>query len=86
MTEQTQVAERPFTVAAFQAYMDEGKLMGHHVIWNYPTAPRMDCTITELIFVPDHALDGLYLLNLQVAAFENDAAPSRPVIFALREG
>jgi arylformamidase len=65
---------------------DEGKLMGHHVFWNYPTAPRMDCTITELIFVPDHALDGLYLLNLQVAAFENDAAPSRPVIFALREG
>ncbi len=28
MTEQTQVAERPFTVAAFQAYMDVGKLMG----------------------------------------------------------
>jgi hypothetical protein len=45
----------------------------------------MDCTITELIFVPNTAMDGLYLLNLQVAAFENDAAPSRPVIFALRE-
>ncbi len=28
MTEQTQVAERPFTATAFQAYMDEGKLMG----------------------------------------------------------
>ena len=64
---------------------DEGKLAAHHIFWNYPTAPRMDCTITELIYVPNNALDGLYLLNLQVAAFENDAAPSRPVIFALRE-
>lgn len=64
---------------------DEGKLLSHHAFWNYPAAPRMDCTITELIYVPNTALDGLYLLNLQVAAFENDAAPSRPVIFALRE-
>lgn len=62
---------------------DEGKLAAHHIFWNYPTAPRMDCTITELIYVPDVAMDDLYLLNLQVAAFENDAAPSRPVIFAL---
>lgn len=28
--------------------------------------------------------DGLYLLNLQVAPFENDAAPSRPLIFPLK--
>lgn len=28
MTEQTQVAERLFTAASFQAYMNEGKLMG----------------------------------------------------------
>jgi len=64
---------------------DEGKLSGHHIFWNYPSEPRMDCTITELIYVPNEALDGLYLLNLQVAAFENDAAPSRPVIFSLRK-
>lgn len=62
---------------------DEGRLVCHHVFWNYPKNPRMECTITELIHVPDCARDGLYLLNLQVAAFENDAAPSRPVIFPL---
>jgi len=64
---------------------DEGKLLCHRAFWNYPAAPRTDCTITELIHVSDAAADGLYLLNLQVAAFENDAAPSRPVIFGLME-
>lgn len=62
---------------------DGGKLLGHRAFWNYPEAPRMDCTVTELAFVPDTAVDGLYLLNLQVAPFENDAAPSRPLIFPL---
>lgn len=65
---------------------DEGRLVCHRAFWDYPDAPRMDCTITELIYVPNNAADGLYLLNLQVAPFENDAAPSRPVIFALHAG
>jgi arylformamidase len=60
---------------------DGGLLRSHHVFWNYPEAPELEKTITELIFVPDSVLDGLYLLNLQVAAIENDASPSRPVIF-----
>lgn len=62
---------------------DEGKLLGHKAFWNYPDAPRMDCTVTELAFVPNEVQDGLYLLNLQVAPFENDASPSRPVIYPL---
>lgn len=62
---------------------DGGKLICHRTFWNLPDSPRMDCTITELIFVPEQAADGLHLLNLQVAAFENDASPSRPVIFPL---
>ena len=64
---------------------DDGKLLGHKAFWNYPKEPRMDCTVTELAFVPNEAKDGLYFLNLQVAPFENDAAPSRPVIFRLSE-
>jgi len=62
---------------------DGGRLVCHRAFWDYPEAPRMDCTVTELIHVPDNAADGLYLLNLQVAPFENDAAPCRPVIFPL---
>lgn len=62
---------------------DGGKLLGHRKFWNYPEFTRFNCSITELAYVPDEVHDGLYLLNLQVAPFENDAAPSRPVIFSL---
>jgi kynurenine formamidase len=62
---------------------DGGELLFHHAFWGVPNQPNFERTITELIFVPDEVKDGKYLLNLQVAAFENDAAPSRPVIYSL---
>jgi len=62
---------------------DGGKLLAHHAFWNFPKATRFDATITEMVFVPDNVLDGLYLLNLQTAPFENDATPSRPLLFEL---
>lgn len=61
--------------------VDGGALAAHKAFWNYPENPRMDATITELIYVPNHVKDGKYLLNLQVAPIENDASPSRPVLF-----
>ncbi|MGM0479511.1 MAG: cyclase family protein [Bacteroidota bacterium] len=60
---------------------DDGKLAFHHGFWGVPDAPQFDRTITEMIYIPDAIKDGDYLLNLQVAPFENDAAPSRPVLF-----
>jgi arylformamidase len=62
---------------------DGGAMAGHKAWWNVPAAPRVQATITEMIFVPDRVTDGYYLLNLQVAAFELDAAPSRPVLYKL---
>lgn len=62
---------------------DEGKLLAHHAFWHFPEQPRYDATITEFVFVPDAIGDGLYFMNLQVAPFENDAAPSRPLLFDL---
>jgi arylformamidase len=62
---------------------DGGKLLAHHAFWNYPAATRFDCTITEMIFVPDEIPDGDYILNLQIASFENDASPSKPVLFKI---
>lgn len=62
---------------------DEGLLAAHHAFWNYPEATDGQRTITEMIHVPDAAPDGEYLLELQVANFVNDAAPSRPVLYAL---
>lgn len=60
---------------------DGGKLLAHRAFWNYPSAPRIHSTITELIYVPSSVADGWYFLNLQVASFDNDASPSRPVLF-----
>jgi arylformamidase len=64
---------------------DEGVLAFHHAFWEVPKSPRFDKTLTELIYVPDEVLDGRYALNLQVAPFENDASPSRPLIFSLKK-
>ena len=64
---------------------DGGALAAHRAFWNYPVEPRLEATITELIYVPTAIEDGDYLLNLQVAPFVNDAAPSRPLLFAIKE-
>ncbi|MDX1462343.1 MAG: cyclase family protein [Marinirhabdus sp.] len=60
---------------------DGGKLLAHKAFWNYPAHPRHEATITEFIYVPNKVKDGSYLLNLQMASFENDASPSRPVLY-----
>ena len=60
---------------------DEGKLLAHKAFWNYPKAPRLNSTITEFIYIPNRINDGPYLLNLQIASFENDASPSKPVLY-----
>lgn len=60
---------------------DGGKVLAHHIFWDYPANPQTGKTITELIYVPNDVLDGTYLLNLQIASFENDATPSKPVLY-----
>ncbi|MBI1305857.1 MAG: cyclase family protein [Bacteroidetes bacterium] len=63
---------------------DGGALLAHHAFWNYPENPRMHATITELIFVPDAVSDGTYMLNIQIASFDSDASPSRPLLFPVQ--
>jgi len=68
---------------------DDGKLLAHKAFWNVNDVnnlnedARMDCTITEMIFVPETTQDGTYVLNLQIASFENDASPSKPILYAI---
>lgn len=62
---------------------DEGVLAGHHAFWNVGKELRKGATITEFVFVPNSVEDGTYFLNLQVAPFENDASPSRPVLYTI---
>ena len=65
---------------------DEGKLTAHHIFWSVSAGTHdigagSDKTITELVYVPDTIKDGEYILNLQVAPLQSDAAPSRPLLF-----
>ena len=70
---------------------DQGKLVAHKAFWNVKDVTnlnadaRINCTITEMIFVPNDINDGSYLLNLQIAPFENDASPSKPILFAIKK-
>lgn len=60
---------------------DDGRLSAHKRFWNYPQTLDAIKTITELIYVDNAIHDGDYLLNLQIASFEMDASPSKPVIY-----
>ncbi|MBO6605696.1 cyclase family protein [Psychroserpens sp.] len=60
---------------------DGGELRGHNIFWNTAGPIRKGSTITEFIFVPNDIDDGEYFLNLQIAPFENDATPSKPVLY-----
>ena len=69
---------------------DEGLQTAHHLFWNVAEGghalsaeTRTEKTVTEMIYVPDEVEDGLYLLDLQIAPFLSDAAPSRPLLFPL---
>jgi hypothetical protein len=70
---------------------DEGKLLAHKAFGNVKNVnhlnpdARLNATITEMIFVNEEVKDGSYLLNLQIASFENDASPSKPILFALKK-
>ena len=62
---------------------DGGELKAHHAFWDVNGNIRLDATITEMIYVPHEVADGRYLLNLQIAPFENDATPSKPILYKI---
>jgi kynurenine formamidase len=68
---------------------DEGKLLAHKAFWNVKDVnklnadARLNATITEMIYVDDDIKDGKYILNLQIASFENDASPSKPILYKI---
>lgn len=67
---------------------DGGILSAHRQFWSIgplaeETSEPSRRTITELCYVPDSVPDGIYLLNLQVAPIELDAAPCRPLLFRI---
>lgn len=69
---------------------DGGRLLCHRIFWGLPPREHLEqriarpqATVTELAYIPDTVVDGAYLLNLQIAPFVADAAPSRPLLYPL---
>ncbi len=69
---------------------DDGNLNAHHIFWKLEEGSHevvsklgLHKTITEMIYVKEEIEDGRYLLNLQIAPFESDASPSRPILYPL---
>lgn len=67
--------------------LDDPTLPAHRAFWNVEMGSReanantrINSTITELIYVPNEVADDEYMLNLQIAPFEADCSPSRPVL------
>jgi kynurenine formamidase len=67
---------------------DGGKLSNHRIFWGVAPSVKKSAlspkTITELVKVPDSTPDNVYMLNLQIAPFMCDAAPSRPLIYEVK--
>ncbi|MNT20180.1 hypothetical protein D3C72_1554800 [compost metagenome] len=65
--------------------------MAHKAFWNVKDThnlnsdARFNTTITEMIYVSDEIEDGNYILNLQIASFENDASPSKPILYKIAD-
>lgn len=64
---------------------DNGVLAFHHKFWGVPGNENFNRTITEFIYAPEDIEDGSYILELQIAAFENDASPSRPILYKIKK-
>lgn len=69
--------------------LDDPGLPAHRAFFGLPAgarrareARRRQCTVTEMIYVPDELADGLYLLDLQVPRWQLEAVPSRPLVMA----
>lgn len=81
------VAHLVVDMPSIDRIFDNGKLLNHRRFWSvepesFETNPntRIGSTITELAYIPNKVADGHYLLNLQIAPFDSDCAPSRPVL------
>lgn len=78
-------------VPSLDRMADQGRLSAHHIFFGLPpaardaaSADRAQCTVTELIYVPDVVPDGYYILDLQMPPFMTDAAPSRPLLYQVQ--
>tara|TARA_Y100001954_G_C15704721_1_gene549744 strand:+ start:401 stop:1153 length:753 start_codon:yes stop_codon:yes gene_type:complete len=61
---------------------DDGRVENHKLFFDSSSGGNSN-TLTELVYISDEIIDGDYFLNLQIMPIENDAAPSRPILFKI---
>ena len=71
---------KAFKCRLVEEFLAGGVTQVSHDVAEEAVSPK---TITEPIYVPEDMGDGQYMLNLQVSPLISDAAPSKPVIFAV---
>jgi len=87
LVKKTDVAHLLVDMPSIDKMYDDGLLSNHRLFWQVDQIGRWlgdnqsHKTITEMIYVPNEVKDGLYTLNLQVAAWQLNAVPSNPVLF-----
>ncbi len=62
---------------------DGGALLSHKAFWQYPYDTRFAATISEMVYVPNEVRDAYYFLSIQIASFDLDVSPSKPVLYAI---
>jgi kynurenine formamidase len=62
---------------------DGGALLSHNAFWQYPNDIRTSATISEMVYVPNEIRDAYYFLNIQIASFDLDVSPSKPVLYKI---
>jgi hypothetical protein len=86
LVEETDIEHLLVDMPSIDKMYDAGLLSNHRIFWQVDENGRWlggdqsHKTITEMIYVPDTVEDGLYALNLQVAAWQLNAVPSNPVL------
>jgi kynurenine formamidase len=90
MVKETAIEHLLVDMPSIDKMHDGGLLSNHRIFWQVakdcriPQAGQLSHkTITEMIYIPDDVSDGLYGLNLQVAAWQLNAAPSNPILMPL---
>jgi kynurenine formamidase len=62
---------------------DDDELKAHRAFFEEDGKWATDRTVTEMVYVSDEVGDGNYIAEIQIAAFESDASPSRVRLFKI---
>lgn len=65
--------------------VDGGKLSTHKIFWEYPQQPALSKTITEMVFIPNEVMDGLYFCQIHILSLELDASPSKILLYKMNK-